>query len=317
MEQKCLNTVRNQILKENEIPTVSIVTIAYNVEKYIAEVIESVLSQKTNYTVELVIGEDYSTDRTREICLEYQQKYPNVIRVLCHEKNLGLTPNCVATHNACKGKYIALLDGDDYWTDENKLQKQIDFLENNLDYSGCAHQAMKIYDNGDKPQLFGEEKDTTYYLNDMITHRKFHTSALVYRKEIWDKTGGIPPNISSNERAIYPMVAIFGKIMYFKDCMCVYRIHGSGLNARIKYKEHETDFNMLPWLKKIEPNFPVKKFSSFLHLCNYTYGRGKMPFLPLLKHYFLFAVLSFSYFPKNFGDLKWGTIFFFRKIWNK
>ena len=249
--------------------------------------------------------------------MEYQQKYPNVIRVLCHEKNLGLTPNCVATHNACKGKYIALLDGDDYWTDANKLQKQIDFLENNPDFSACGHQSMKIFSNSAQNHLFGSSEDAIYTINDTITHRKFHTSSLVYRKKIWDKTGGIPENISSNERAIYPMIAIFGKIMYFKDCMCVYRIHDSGLSARVKYKEHETDFNMLPWLKKIYPNFPLKKFASFLHLCNYTYSQGKIPIFPLLKHYFLFAILSFSYFPKNFGDLKWGTIFFLKKIFNK
>ncbi|MDR2836306.1 MAG: glycosyltransferase [Bacteroidales bacterium] len=312
MEEKCLN-INNEI-QTNSNPLVSVVTIAYNVEKFIVECIESVLIQKTNFSIELVIGEDCSTDNTRKICLEYQDKYPNIIKVLLHKKNLGLTPNCIATHNACTGKYIALLDGDDYWTDDKKLQKQIDFLENNSDYSGCGHQSLKIYENGEKSKLFGYSDDTTYYLNDMITHRKFHTSSFVYRKEIWDKTGGIPPSISSNERAIYPMVAIFGKIKYFKENMCVYRIAATGLNSRVNYKDHETDFEMLPWLKKIDSKFPIKKFSSFLHLCNYTYGQGVMPFKPLFRHYFLFAVLSFSYFPQNLGDLKWGTIFFIRRL---
>jgi len=314
MEEKYLNIVRNQANLQGEIPMVSIVTIAYNVSKYIVEAIESVLNQKTNYTVELVIGEDCSTDNTRDIVLEYQKRYPNVIRAVLHEKNLGLTPNCVATHNACKGKYIALLDGDDYWTDDNKLQQQISFLEQNPNYSGCGTQATKIYENGDNPQLFGAQQDATYGLNDMITHRKFHTSSFVYRKEIWDKTGGIPPDISSNERAINPMVAIFGKIKYFKESTCVYRLAGTGLNSRIDYKELETDLRMLLWLKSLSKDFPVNKFRSFLHLCIYTYGRTKMPILPLLKHYFLFLFFSFSYFPKNLGDAKWGTIFLFRKL---
>lgn len=296
-------------------PTVSIVMIAYNVEKYIVEAIDSVLSQKVSFSYELVIGEDCSTDNTREIAIDYERRYPDKIRVLRHPENLGLTPNCVATHNACKGKYIALLDSDDYWTDSEKLQKQIDFLENNPEYSGSGHQSMKIYEDGVKEnELFGETLDKDYGVNDMITHRKFHTSSFVYRKEIWDKCGGIPSAISSNERAIYPMVAIFGKIHYLKDDMCVYRITKKGLSSRVDYKELETDFNMLPWLKKIDSGFPVARLKSFLHLCNYTYGVKKLPFGILMKHYFGCVFNSFSYFPKNLGDVKWATIFFFRKL---
>jgi glycosyltransferase involved in cell wall biosynthesis len=313
MEKDCLKELKYSDYEGNEIPMVSVATIAYNVAKFLPDAIESVLSQKTKYKVELVIGEDCSTDNTREIALSYQEKYPQIIRVLCHEKNLGLTPNSVATQNACKGKYIALLDGDDYWTDSNKLQKQVDFLENNLEYSGSGHQATKIYEDGSPSKLFGEITDKDYGLLDTITHRKFHTSSLIYRREIWVNAGGIPPNISSNERAIYPMVALVGKIRYFRDEMCVYRLSSANLSSRITHKELETDLNMLPWLKKLDSGFPVFRFRSFLHLCMYTYGR-KISFLPLLKHYFLFSLFSFSYFPKNLGDFWWGTIFFFRRM---
>lgn len=294
-------------------PMVSVVMIAYNVSKYIGEAIESVLSQQVNFDYEIVIGEDCSKDNTREIALGYEQKYPGKVRVLQHAHNLGLTPNCVATHNACRGKYIALLDADDYWTNDNKLQMQVDFLESHPDFAGSGHQSMKIYDdNSCEPTPFGADEDQVYGLNDTITHRKFHTSALVYRREIWEKTGGIPAGISSNERAIYPMVALFGKIMYFKESMCVYRLSGFGLSSRVDYKELETDMVMLPWLKKIDKNFPVNRLKAFLHLCAYTYGTKRIPLGPLLKHYFMFAFCSFSYFPKNLGDLKWGTIFLFR-----
>jgi glycosyltransferase involved in cell wall biosynthesis len=300
----------------DEIPLVSVAMIAYNVGKYLEEAIESVLAQQTNFKVELVIGEDCSTDNTREIALAYQIRYPDVVRVLLHEKNLGLTPNSVATQNACRGKYIALLDGDDYWTDDLKLQKQVEFLEQNTGFSASGHQAEKIFEDGSPSKMFGETVDKVYVLNDTITHRKFHTSSLVYRREYWVKTGGIPENISSNERAIYPMLAIFGKINYFKDSMCVYRITGTGLTSRVDHKELETDFQMIPWLKKISPKFPANKFKSFLHLCNYTYGAKKIPNLSLIRHYLLFAFFSFSYFPRNLGDLKWGTIFFIRKLFN-
>lgn len=316
MESECLKEIRNHQHTDDQAPLVSVAMIAYNVELFLEECIESVLNQKTSFRVELVIGEDCSTDNTRAIALKYQAKYPHIIRVLAHERNLGLTPNSIATQNACRGKYIALLDGDDYWTDENKLQKQVEFLEHNPEFSASGHQSVKIFEDGSPSKLFGETGDRVYGLIDTITHRKFHTSSLVYRREYWVKTGGIPANISSNERAIYPMLAIFGEIKYFKEPMCVYRITGTGLTSRVDHKELETDFQMIPWLRKIEPSFPAAKFKSFLHLCNFTYGAKKIPFLPLTKHYFLFALFSFSYFPKNLPDLKWGSIFFARKIFS-
>lgn len=303
----------NSQIKDN-IPLVSIVMIAYNVEKYITEAIDSVLAQKVNFKVELVIGEDCSTDSTREIALEYQKKYPDIIKVLLHDVNLGLTPNCVATHNECVGKYIALLDSDDYWTNSDKLQKQIDFLESNTDYSSCAHQSLIIKGTKEFPvRDFGLNVDVDYGIDDTITHRKFHTSSLVYRKYIWDKTGGIPKEISSNERAIYPMVAIFGKIKYFKDNMCVYRLAPGGLNSRISTKELENDLKMLPWLQKVDKRFPICKFRSFLHLCMYSYP-ANVPFLPLFKHYLSFVLYSFSYFPRNLGNVIYGTLDFIKKF---
>ena len=160
-------------------PLVSIVTIAYNLENYLAEAIESVLMQNVNFSYELVIGEDCSKDNTLQIAMDYQSRYPDRIRVLKREKNLGLTPNCVDTHNHCRGKYIALLDGDDYWTDKNKLQKQVDFMELHPEYAGCAHQSSIIRgDASNFVKLFGPEDDCELHLNDMITHRKFHTSSL-------------------------------------------------------------------------------------------------------------------------------------------
>ncbi|PKP08538.1 MAG: hypothetical protein CVU09_15215 [Bacteroidetes bacterium HGW-Bacteroidetes-4] len=307
-----LKEIRDSNYTQEEAPLVSVATIAYNVENYIAEAIESVLNQQAYFKVELVIGEDCSTDSTREVVKAYQQKYPHIIRILEHKNNLGLTPNSVATQNACKGKYIALLDGDDFWTDPKKLQKQIGFLEQYPEYAGCAHQSEII--RGSKEfhiKMFGETSDANYELKDTLSHRKFHTSSLVYRKEIWNKTGGIPPTISSNERAIYPMVASFGKIKYFKDNMCVYRLAPTGLNSRISTKELETDLNMLPWLKKINLSFPVYRFRSFLHFCMFTYP-AKVSRTHLIKHYFNFVWFSFSYFPKNLKDAKFATQEFFR-----
>ena len=102
--------------------------ITYNHEKFIAEAIEGVVMQKTNFQFELVIGEDCSTDNTRAICIEYQKKYPDIIRLRLPETNQGMMLNWINNINSGRGKYIALCDGDDYWTDPYKLQKQVDFM---------------------------------------------------------------------------------------------------------------------------------------------------------------------------------------------
>src|ERR1700739_2391661 len=112
-------------------PLISVCMITYNHEKYIAQAIESVLAQKTNFPVELVIGDDYSTDSTRKICLDYKKKHPDILKLRFPDKNMGMMPNFIANLKECDSRYIALLEGDDYWTDPYKLQKQFDFLEAN------------------------------------------------------------------------------------------------------------------------------------------------------------------------------------------
>lgn len=288
--------------------------IAYNVEKYIAQAIESVLDQRTNFRVQLVIGEDCSTDKTRQIALDYRDKFPSIIKVLLPEKNQGLTPNSVATQNVCEGKFIALLDSDDYWTDPSKLMKQVLFLEKSSNFSAAAHQAQVIFDDvSGEDKLFGSSEHHEYTLHDTLQHRKFHTSSLMYRQECWKKSGGIPVNILSNERALYPMLALYGKIHYDPIPMCIYRRSSIGVSARITIQELEKDLKMISWLKSLDPKFPALKYRSFIHFSTYTYA-VKVTFFPMLKHYFSFVFFSFSYFPKNLGDVKHGTIEFFRLL---
>src|SRR5215831_15832736 len=126
----------------------SVCVITYNHEEYIAEALEGVLKQVTDFPFEVVIGEDKSADRTREICESYAAKYPQ-IRILPPEENMGMMKNFWRTWKACQGKYIAYLEGDDYWTDPLKLQKQVDFLEANPGYSTCFHNiTMRFHKSG-------------------------------------------------------------------------------------------------------------------------------------------------------------------------
>lgn len=110
-------------------PLISAYMITYNHVKYIAKAIDSILEQKTKFPFELVIGEDCSTDGTRKIVLKYQEKYPNIIRVVTSDKNIGMHKNSLRTMKACRGEYLAFCDGDDYWHDCKKLEKQADYLQ--------------------------------------------------------------------------------------------------------------------------------------------------------------------------------------------
>ena len=108
-------------------PLLSIASITYNHEQFIAQAIESWLMQKTSFEIEIIIGEDCSTDNTRAIIEKYRKLHPDLIKLIISESNVGMMPNFIRTLAACRGKYIALCEGDDYWTDPYKLQKQVDF----------------------------------------------------------------------------------------------------------------------------------------------------------------------------------------------
>jgi GT2 family glycosyltransferase/glycosyltransferase involved in cell wall biosynthesis len=135
-------------MSNEENPLVSVTCMTYNQESYISQAIESFLSQKTKFPFEIVIGEDGSTDKTREIVLAYQKQYPGIIKVITSEKNVGSRQNGLRIRAAAKGKYLAICDGDDYWTDPHKLQIQANFLEANSDYVVCYHDAIIVDESG-------------------------------------------------------------------------------------------------------------------------------------------------------------------------
>lgn len=144
----------------------SVCIITYNQELYIKETIESILRQKTNFKFEILIADDCSTDATRKICIEYSRKFPEKIKVVEAVKNVGLTANFFNSLKSCSGKYIAICEGDDYWTDDYKLQKQVDVLETNNQYIGCFHNTEERYQEGVKASFlycsFSEATSISY-----------------------------------------------------------------------------------------------------------------------------------------------------------
>jgi glycosyltransferase involved in cell wall biosynthesis len=127
----------------NNLPLVSIAVITYNQETTISQTLDCILNQKIQFPVEIIIGEDCSTDKTREICIRYKNTYPEIIRLILHEQNQGLLKNYQSVVNACRGKYIAQCAGDDYWHNPDKLKLQVEFLETHSDY-GLVHSDVDV-----------------------------------------------------------------------------------------------------------------------------------------------------------------------------
>ncbi|MCM4157120.1 glycosyltransferase [Gramella sp. AN32] len=133
-------------------PLISVCIITYNQEDYIEKCLKGAIEQNFKGEYEIVIGEDYSTDKTREICKKYSKNYPDRIRLIERPENIGVMKNFISTLILCRGKYIAICEGDDYWTDTNKLQKQFDAMEKNLDINLSFHQC-DILDSTSLPHI--------------------------------------------------------------------------------------------------------------------------------------------------------------------
>ncbi|MDP4145747.1 MAG: glycosyltransferase [Bacillota bacterium] len=118
---------------------ISVVMVTYNHEEYLKQAIESILMQQVNFNYEIVIGEDCSPDNSRRILREFENRYPGKFNIVYRNKNIGPTKNLYDLFTKCNGKYVAILEGDDYWTDFNKLKMQVDFMEGQSEYSGTCH----------------------------------------------------------------------------------------------------------------------------------------------------------------------------------
>lgn len=216
-----------------EDPKVSVAMLAYNHEAFISQAIESALAQITTFNFEIVIAEDFSKDSTRQIVLDYQQRYPNQIKVILQNQNTGILQNNYALFENLGGKFIAILEGDDYWTDPFKLQKQVDFLEQNNEYvmvfTGCE---ILINDEGLANGMIGSLETREYKPLEIFKNWIVPTASIVFRnkymKEIFTNC--------AYENIVYPDIILFltlaskGKIYCMSEVMCVYRRHSGGVS---------------------------------------------------------------------------------------
>ncbi|MEO8405358.1 MAG: glycosyltransferase [Chitinophagaceae bacterium] len=204
--------------------------ITYNHEHFIAQSLDSILKQKTNFPFNIIIGEDFSTDNTRQICLDYEKKFPDKIKVLKRDKNVGMMPNLIEVFSHCTDKYIAFCEGDDYWIDPLKLQKQVDFLEKNTDYAICCHDYWFMKGNkkyNTKKEQTPEDSDLTYLLR---KGNYIGTLTVVYRNHP-DFYKHMQQFVMApfGDYVMHTGAAMHGKIKYMDEKMAVYRVHGGGM----------------------------------------------------------------------------------------
>ncbi len=224
---------------------VNICMITYNHEQYISQSIEAVLSQVTDFDFMLLIGEDNSTDRTKEICLDFAERFPGKIKLITSSGNVGMSKNFLRTYQACKGKYIAFCEGDDYWTDVNKLQKQVDFLEANIDYSACFHNVeMKEERTGTLKEERTSESDH-WILHKSLSKESFGTTDLLgpwFIPSLSVVFVNYPDfelpawffNCQYGDLPFMLLLSLRGNFKYMDQVMGVYRIHNNGATAAHK-----------------------------------------------------------------------------------
>ncbi len=213
----------------------SICCVSYNHEEYIKKTLDSFLIQKTNFPFEILIHDDASTDKTAEIIKEYERKYPKIIKPIYQHENQvskGVRPNIDYLIPKAIGKYIAFCDGDDYWTDSSKLQKQVDFLENSLEFVACAHNTKILNEeNKDDKSFVNLSMNKDIFTVDDFTKGEayFHTSSMVFRNNIELRDAYDLLSLHRGDWFRLIVFSQYGPIKYIDEVMSVYRIHDKGV----------------------------------------------------------------------------------------
>lgn len=216
-------------------PLVSINCISFNHEKFIKQCLDGFVMQKTNFTFEVLIHDDASTDNTAQIIKEYQTNYPEIIIPILQNENQyskGVDIWSTYQYPRTKGKYIAICEGDDYWTDPYKLQKQVDILENNINISMCIHNVL-TYDGINYKEFYKYTK-TVYSSKDLINNWIVPTCSVLFNKDaISDFANDEIKRFINQDYLLFTHISLKGDIYCINENMGVYRIHPGGMTSSL------------------------------------------------------------------------------------
>ena len=222
---------------------VSVTLLTYNHADYVRQTLEGIVKQKTNFKFEVIVGDDCSKDSTQEILREYGEKYPDIFNMVLRPENIGATKNLYDLLKRCKGKYIAGLEGDDYWTDPLKLQKQIDILESNSDLIACVTNTCKVDKKGNlleqkKENVVQGNKEGIYDIYDFfkMPQHQYPTATIVYRaihqNEIRSKYSHTE-NPFLGDWTLWIILHSYGKFYYLDEVTAAYRTNPTSLTHTV------------------------------------------------------------------------------------
>jgi glycosyltransferase involved in cell wall biosynthesis len=250
-------------------PKVTVMLITYNHAKYIAQAIESILAQKTDFPFAVHVIDDCSTDGAQDIIRDYAARYPDVVKPFINKKNIGrkvTQKNFYRGFCTLDGDYMAILEGDDYWASPTRLQKHVAFLEANPGFVACADNALKVYEDGSgkDPHIFQPPPDKPEHgIHELIMLSSFfHASALTFRNVFRGRVPRYLRSPLSCDIFITIAHAQFGKIRYFNEIGSVYRAHGEGLFSQMSQTKG--------WMWNIDSMRACNRWLGFRHFASFT-----------------------------------------------
>jgi len=264
------------------LPLVSVVLITYNHAAFIRQALDGILMQEGAFEMEVVVGNDCSTDGTTAIIADYVALYPGVFRLLSHETNLGMHKNVDRSLAASRGSYVAIIEGDDYWSDTQKLARQVAFLEANLDFSFCFHNAMVIYEDGsgraNHPMTNIHKLE--YSLADITHGWNIATASVMYRNGLLPRMPDWVYEGTASDLVIFIFLAQRGRVGYLPQMMSVYRIN-NGVTRTGQQERHMLGIvrmhkNLDCYLKfRYRRNFIAKFAEDYFILAGLTLASGE------------------------------------------
>lgn len=221
-------------------PVVSVVMITYGHEKFIREAIEGVLKQETEFQIELIVADDHSPDSTRKVVENILNVHPqgHLVNYTRHGQNKGMMPNFIWALKQATGKYIALCEGDDYWTSSHKLQTQFNYMESHPNCAFCFHKVKELGADGLHEDKLNVQHKEQFHLKEILTKNYAHTPSILLRAEQLT----IPPFFYSAMPGDHTLQCILlrngGYAFYMKEAMAVYRKHEGGVWSSDRGRSH-------------------------------------------------------------------------------
>lgn len=208
-------------------PKVSVVTVTYNQEQFLEQTLDSVLAQQTDFDVELIVSDDHSDDRTADMIRQYAHRYPQ-IRPILRGKNVGVVTNVVAALREVRGEYVALCEGDDFWTDPTKLARQVELLDSRPDLGLCFHPVRILDEQAPEDDLrFPDPGESTEWTVERLLSRNFiQTNSVMYRRRDY---ADLPTDAMPLDWFLHLFHARAGGIGFLDRPMATYRRHAGGV----------------------------------------------------------------------------------------